>query len=189
MDGHGIPVQKPEPPPFIIGYLARICPEKGLHILVDAFRRVAEAFGADNVQLHVAGYLGKKDEPYLEELVNQIHEWDLSDSFLHHGEVTRTQKIDFLNRLHVFSVPYRLPRVQRIVHHRVACQRRAGCPTPARYVSRDDWWQPRAEFSLSRNLLKQSRRVSPNSLTMPNGVSPLGKLGKSTCIRSLTMQS
>ena len=105
MDGHGLPVEKPEPPPFIIGYLARICPEKGLHILVDAFRLVAEALGADNVQLHVAGYLGKKDEPYLEELVNQIHGWNLSDSFVHHGEVTRTEKIDFLNRLHVFSVP------------------------------------------------------------------------------------
>ncbi len=105
MDGHGLPVQKPEPPPFIIGYLARICPEKGLHILVDAFHLVAEALGADNVQLHVAGYLGKKDEPYLEELVNQIQAWDLSDSFVYHGEVTRTQKIDFLNRLHVFSVP------------------------------------------------------------------------------------
>ena len=104
-EGHGLPVQKSEPPPFIIGYLARICPEKGLHILVDAFRLVAETLGADNVQLHVAGYLGKKDEPYLEELVNQIQEWNLSDSFVHHGEVTRTQKIDFLNRLHVFSVP------------------------------------------------------------------------------------
>ena len=104
-DGHGLPVQKSEPPPFIIGYLARICPEKGLHILVDAFRLVAETLGTDNVQLHVAGYLGKKDEPYLEELVNQIHSWNLSDSFVHHGEVTRTQKIDFLNRLHVFSVP------------------------------------------------------------------------------------
>ena len=105
MDGHGLPIEKPEPPPFIIGYLARICPEKGLHILVDAFRRVAETFGADNVQLHVAGYLGKKDEPYLEELVNQIQAWGLSDSFVHYGEVTRTEKIDFLNRLHVFSVP------------------------------------------------------------------------------------
>ena len=104
-DGHGVPVQKPKPPPFIIGYLARICPEKGLHILVDAFRLIAETLGADNVQLHVAGYLGKKDEPYLEELVNQIHAWGLSGSFVHHGEVTRTQKIDFLNRLHVFSVP------------------------------------------------------------------------------------
>ena len=105
MDGHGLAVEKPEPPPFIIGYLARICPEKGLHVLVDAFRLVAEVLGADNVQLHVAGYLGKKDEPYLEELVNQIQGWDLSDSFVHHGEVTRTQKIEFLNRLHVFSVP------------------------------------------------------------------------------------
>ena len=105
MDEHGMPVEKPEPPPFIIGYLARICPEKGLHILIDAFRIVTEALGANNVQLHVAGYLGKKDEPYLEELVNQIQTWGLSDSFVHHGEVTRTQKIDFLNRLHVFSVP------------------------------------------------------------------------------------
>ena len=105
MDGHGLPVQKPDPPPFIIGYLARICPEKGLHILVNAFRLVAEVLGTDNVQLHVAGYLGKKDEPYLEELVNQIQAWDLSGSFVHHGEVTRTQKIEFLNSLHVFSVP------------------------------------------------------------------------------------
>ena len=106
MDGHGLPVEKLEPPPFIIGYLARICPEKGLHVLVDAFRSGSgSVLGADNVQLHVAGYLGKKDEPYLEELVNQIQTWGLSDSFVHHGEVTRTQKIDFLNRLHIFSVP------------------------------------------------------------------------------------
>ena len=81
------------------------CPEKGLHILVDAFRIVAETLGADNVQLHVAGYLGKKDEPYLEELVKQIQAWGLSDSFVHYGEVTRSQKIDFLNRLHVFQSP------------------------------------------------------------------------------------
>lgn len=105
MDGHGMPVEKPEPPPFIIGYLARICPEKGLHILIDAFRILTEACGANNVQLHVAGYLGKKDKPYLEELVNQIQTWGLSDSFVHYGEVTRTQKIAFLNRLHIFSVP------------------------------------------------------------------------------------
>ena len=104
MDGHGRSAEKSEPP-FIIGYLARICPEKGLHILVDAFRMVAEVLGANNVQLHVAGYLGKKDEPYFEELGNQIQAYGLSDSFVHYGEVTRTQKIDFLNRLHVFSVP------------------------------------------------------------------------------------
>lgn len=105
LDGHGNSVEKPDPPPFIIGYLARICPEKGLHILVNAFYTLTKELGADSVKLHVAGYLGKKDEPYFEELVNQIHAWGLEESFVHHGEVTRSQKIDFLNRLHVFSVP------------------------------------------------------------------------------------
>ncbi len=105
LEGHGDVTEKPGPPPLIIGYLARICPEKGLHILVSAFYTLAKELGADNVALHVAGYLGKKDEAYFEELVNQIHAWGLQDSFVHYGEVTRSQKIDFLNRLHVFSVP------------------------------------------------------------------------------------
>ncbi len=105
LKGHGLIDDKTGPPPFIIGYLARICPEKGLHNLVSAFYTLTKEFGVDNVELHVAGYLGKKDQPYFEELVNQIHSWNLQDSFFHFGEVTRTQKIEFLNRLHVFSVP------------------------------------------------------------------------------------
>lgn len=105
LEGHGELVEKPNPPPFIIGYLARICPEKGLHNLVSSFYTLTKEFSVDNIELHVAGYLGKKDEPYFLELVKQIHAWDLQDSFVHHGELTRTQKIDFLNRLHVFSVP------------------------------------------------------------------------------------
>lgn len=105
LDGHGAAASKPAPPPFIVGYLARICPEKGLHILVDAFHTLTQELGAENIHLHVAGYLGEKDKPYFEELVNQIQAWALTDSFVHHGEVTRAQKIEFLNRLHVFSVP------------------------------------------------------------------------------------
>lgn len=105
LDGHGAAASKPALPPFIVGYLARICPEKGLHILVDAFYTLTQELGAENIHLHVAGYLGEKDKPYLEELVNQIQAWGLTDSFVHHGEVTRAQKIEFLNRLHVFSVP------------------------------------------------------------------------------------
>ena len=91
--------------PFVIGYLARICPEKGLHLLVDAFYRLANQVGLDNVQLKVAGYLSKKDEPYLEQLIKQIDAWGLSNAFDYWGEVDRHQKIDFLNSLHVLSVP------------------------------------------------------------------------------------
>ena len=98
--------------PFVIGYLARICPEKGLHLLVDAFYRLTTQVGSDNLQLKVAGYLGKKDELYLEQLIKQIDGWGLSDVFDYWGEVDRHQKIDFLKGLHVLSVPttYKEPK-------------------------------------------------------------------------------
>lgn len=102
---HGVGQKDLPETPFIIGYLARICPEKGLHLLVDAFYRLTDRVGPDKIQLKVAGYLGKKDEPYLEELIEQIDAWGLSDAFDYWGEVDRHQKIDFLNGLHVLSVP------------------------------------------------------------------------------------
>ena len=102
---HGVGQKDLAETPFIIGYLARICPEKGLHLLVDAFHRLADRVGPDKVQLKVAGYLDKKDEPYLEKLVRQIDAWGLSDVFDYWGEVDRHQKIGFLNGLHVLSVP------------------------------------------------------------------------------------
>ncbi len=102
---HGVGQQNLPETPFIIGYLARICPEKGLHLLVDAFHRLTAKVGPDKIRLKVAGYLGKKDEPYLEKLVKQIDAWGLSEVFDYWGEVDRHQKIDFLNGLHVLSVP------------------------------------------------------------------------------------
>ena len=102
---HGTSQKDLPDPPFVIGYLARICPEKGLHLLVDAFYHLANQVGTDNIQLKVAGYLGKKDEPYLEQLIKQIDAWGLSDAFDYWGEVDLHQKIDFLNSLHVLSVP------------------------------------------------------------------------------------
>jgi glycosyltransferase involved in cell wall biosynthesis len=99
-------------PPFVIGYLARICPEKGLHLLVDAFYQLTKQLGADKIRLKVAGYLGKGDEPYFEELRQRIDAWGLTDAFEHWGEVNRNQKIEFLNSLDVLSVPtvYKEPK-------------------------------------------------------------------------------
>lgn len=102
---HGMRQKDLAETPFVIGYLARICPEKGLHLLVDAFYRLTNRIGSNKVQLKVAGYLGKKDAPYLEKLVKQIDAWGLSEVFDYWGEVNRHQKIDFLNSLHVLSVP------------------------------------------------------------------------------------
>jgi glycosyltransferase involved in cell wall biosynthesis len=112
LEGHGVADPAPPPAPFTIGYLARICPEKGLHLLVQAFRDLVERNASDPVRLRVAGYLGERDRAYHDGLVEQVRDWGLADRVDFVGEVDRAQKIEFLHSLHVLSVPtvYREPK-------------------------------------------------------------------------------
>ncbi len=105
LPGHGEHPPLDDGPPFKIGYLARICPEKGLHLLVKAFHLLTQQLGAGQIHLDVAGYLGDRDRPYFTELEKKIAEWGLQNSFTYRGEVDRDEKIDFLNNLHLLSVP------------------------------------------------------------------------------------
>jgi glycosyltransferase involved in cell wall biosynthesis len=105
LEGHGMQERNLEEIPFTVGYLARICPEKGLHILADAFHQLAEQAGQEKLRLKVAGYLGKRDEAYFQQVCEQMEAWGLSEVFDYQGEVDRDQKIGFLNSLHVLSVP------------------------------------------------------------------------------------
>jgi glycosyltransferase involved in cell wall biosynthesis len=107
---HGVAKKSTPKDPFIIGYLARICPEKGLHLLVDAFELLIRK--GMNGRLHVAGYLGKRDQKYYEDILRKIEQYGWKDRFEYVGEVNREEKIGFLNSLHVMSVPatYREPK-------------------------------------------------------------------------------
>jgi glycosyltransferase involved in cell wall biosynthesis len=98
--------------PLTIGYFARICPEKGLHELVDAFLKIKETEGAPDCRLRVAGYLGKRDEPYLDSLTQKIKDAGHIKHFECLGTMERDQKLEFLQSLDVFSVPttYREPK-------------------------------------------------------------------------------
>jgi glycosyltransferase involved in cell wall biosynthesis len=104
LEGHGEKPRTESTPPRI-GYLARICPEKGFHLLVEAFRILSDEWGAGELHLDVAGYLGGRDRSYFDEQVKRIEDWGLSDFFTYRGEVNRAEKIDFLNGLHLLSVP------------------------------------------------------------------------------------
>lgn len=105
LQGHGVQQSLNGNTKFVVGYLARICPEKGLHLLVEAFHQLTQKLGKNAIQLKVAGYLGERDRRYFENIVKQIDELGLSDAFHYHGEVSRHEKINFLNSLHVLSVP------------------------------------------------------------------------------------
>lgn len=105
LQGHGRSPTRNSNGAFTIGYLARICPEKGLHLLIEAFHRLVQKHGTANLQLKVAGYLGEKDRRYFEKIQTQIAAWNLQSIFQYYGEVDRRSKIDFLNSLHALSVP------------------------------------------------------------------------------------
>ena len=96
------------PEPFTIGYLARICPEKGFDKLCDAFLRLRRS--GRNCRLRIAGYLGSADRQYFAGVVNTLREAGLGDeAFEYVGEVTREDKIRFLHSLHALSVPATYP--------------------------------------------------------------------------------
>lgn len=108
--GHGEP-QTQADGPLTVGYLARVCPEKGLDLLVDAFRLLA-AERPGKVRLRVAGYLGERDRKFLEEQEAKLRSWGLADVYEYAGEIDRDTKIRFLQSLSVLSVPtvYREPK-------------------------------------------------------------------------------
>lgn len=104
----GLPLETPRDP-FTIGYFARICPEKGLHLLVEAFRIVHRQ--QPRTRLVAAGYLGKRDQAYFDDLSRRAA--DLGDAFRYVGSPAgHVEKVEFLKSLDVLSVPttYREPK-------------------------------------------------------------------------------
>ncbi|MCH7675921.1 glycosyltransferase family 4 protein [candidate division KSB1 bacterium] len=95
-----------------IGYFARIAPEKGLHVLVDAFIRLRQMPGMQNVRLKAAGWLGRSHEPYLKDQLTKLKNHGLETDFEYAGVLDRREKIHFLQSLDLFSVPttYKEPK-------------------------------------------------------------------------------
>jgi glycosyltransferase involved in cell wall biosynthesis len=91
--------------PLTVGYLARLAPEKGLHVLVDAFLELHRRRETEHVQLHIAGYLGAGQREYAESQFARLRAAGLEDHFQYVGEVDRRGKVEFLNRIDVLSVP------------------------------------------------------------------------------------
>jgi len=91
--------------PFTIGYLARIAPEKGLHVLCEAYRCMKDRSDLAESRLWAAGYQPPEHKPYFAEINRNLAKWGCLDRFHYHGELNRQQKQEFLKGLSVFSVP------------------------------------------------------------------------------------
>ncbi len=90
---------------FRIGYFARVAPEKGLHVLADAYRSLRKRDGFGPSRLEAAGYLAPEHKPYLHEIEQKMREAGLADEFHYHGALDRKAKLRFFQNIDVLSMP------------------------------------------------------------------------------------
>jgi len=90
-------------PEFTVGYLARVCPEKGLANLCEAMIELRRA--GRQIRILAAGYLARSDRAYLKAIESRLKKDGVENSFHYLGEVTREQKIELFHSVDAFSVP------------------------------------------------------------------------------------
>ncbi|HLM25139.1 MAG TPA: glycosyltransferase family 4 protein [Pyrinomonadaceae bacterium] len=91
--------------PFTVGFLARIAPEKGLHVLAEAYRLLRQSGELPQARLEAAGYMAADCKPYLDDIQQHLKEAGLEQEFHYRGVLDRAEKIAFLRKLDVMSVP------------------------------------------------------------------------------------
>ena len=91
----------------VLGYFARICPEKGFDLLVDAFVVLAQRPGMERLRLRVGGWLTPTDEAFFAEQLKRLEAAGLGERFDHVGSPDMASKRDFFAGIDVFCVPAR----------------------------------------------------------------------------------
>jgi glycosyltransferase involved in cell wall biosynthesis len=94
-----------EAPDFCVGYFARIAPEKGLHVLADAYVQLRRRMGKASARLVAAGYIAPAQAAYLRDVGLILEKAGLEHEFTYRGAVDRDGKLAFLRELDVLSVP------------------------------------------------------------------------------------
>lgn len=89
----------------VVGYFARICPEKGFQHAVDAFLELAQLPGMETVRFQAGGWLGAKDREFFQAQSVKLERAGLRERFHYAGSPDGAGKWAFLREIDVFSVP------------------------------------------------------------------------------------
>jgi glycosyltransferase involved in cell wall biosynthesis len=93
----------------VLGYFARMCRDKGLDVLVEAYIELRKRGRVGDVKLKIGGGCGPTDQPLVNSLREQLSKNGLLNDVEFHPNLDRAAKIAFLRSLSVFSVPARTP--------------------------------------------------------------------------------
>jgi glycosyltransferase involved in cell wall biosynthesis len=89
----------------VLGFFARMCRDKGLDTLVEAYIEVKRRGRVPRLKLHIGGGCGPGDEPFVKELRRRLAEAGYIGETRFVPNPCRAEKIAFLSALTVFSVP------------------------------------------------------------------------------------
>ena len=95
---------EPNRPPTL-GFFARMCADKGLDILVDAFIELCRRGNVPNLQLKIGGNLNPWNESWVQSLKQKLRTANVLQNVHFYPNIDRQEKIRFLRSLDVFSVP------------------------------------------------------------------------------------
>ena len=106
LDGYGV-AESSSPP--VIGFLARMIREKGLHHFVEAFIHLRTHLKHPDARIHIAGAATAGDLKLIAELKLQLEAAGLPDQTTWSPNISREEKADMLASLTLFSVPATYP--------------------------------------------------------------------------------
>ncbi len=95
--------------PFIVGFLARACPEKGLEVLI---RAVAILARDHDITLIAAGATVDAERDYLARCFAFAKELGVADRFTWRGQVDRVGKLALLRDIDLFALPTTHPEAK-----------------------------------------------------------------------------
>ena len=100
------------PPEFTVGFFARIAPEKGLHVLADAYIKFRQRHPGRQARLAAGGYLAGEHRPYLLSIEDKLRAAEREEEFHYYGSPDRQGKFEFLRTLDLLAAPtpYREPK-------------------------------------------------------------------------------
>jgi glycosyltransferase involved in cell wall biosynthesis len=89
----------------VLGFFARMCRDKGLDTLVEAFIELKRRGNVLRLKLHIGGGCGPGDEPFVKQLRQRLAQAGYIGETVFTPNPNRAEKIAFLSGLTVFSVP------------------------------------------------------------------------------------
>src|SRR5256885_679453 len=100
------PAQPPAPHSQpTLGYFARMCPEKGLDLLVDVYLLLKQRESTRRLRLHIGGGCGPGDQAFVQQQRRKLAEAGVDHDVTFFANVDHAAKIAFLVGLDVFCTP------------------------------------------------------------------------------------